>query len=232
MQDRSRRTKESIVRAAAITFASGGYRESTIAQIAASAGATTGAVYFHFSSKESIARHIVEEQHRLSTQRAEDIAHHGYSAVNTLTHLSASMGFDILVDPVIHAGTLLSTETAVFPDLYRRPWADWRDTVRALLGRGIAEGDVDPETKIESLAQYIGPAFAGVRLSSEILHQSDDLLERLREMSELLIPAFALPERKAKLLLDANEIFDIYERRLAAERALSPGPPRQTRARP
>lgn len=213
MQERSRRTREKVLVAASTLFASRGYRATVLSEVSALAGVTTGALYFHFPSKEALARFIVEEQHRITTQRAEAVMGKRFSAVDTLTHLSASFGFDILTDPIIHAGTSLSTETQIFPELYLEPWEDWTTSVRSLLKLGIPQGDVDPAAKIEELAHLIGPAFSGVRIASDVLQERDKLLERLRAMSEAFIPAFALEARRAALIQDANAIFDTYQER-------------------
>lgn len=224
MQDRSLRTRNKVVVAASTLFASRGYRATVLSEVAAHAGVTTGALYFHFSSKEALARYIVEEQHRISNERAQAISAKGYSAIDTLTHFSASMGFDILTDPIIHAGTSLSTETQIFPELYTRPWEDWITSVRHFLRLGITQGDVDPASNVESLAHLIGPAFAGVRIASEVLQQTEDLLLRLRGLSEAFIPAFATDARKQDLIQDAHEIFDEYQARFEEYRSNSHNP--------
>jgi len=218
MQERSQNTRRAIVRAAAELFSRDGYHVTTITQISKRAGVTTGALYFHFESKEAIAQFIVGEQHRLSTALASEILAANYSAVNTLTELSAALGARILEDPVVRAGMSLSTETLLLNEIYRQPWLDWIAIVGELLSRGMQEGDVRDDIDVMTFAQLIGPAFSGVRIASDVLHGYSDLLDRLRDLSLALIPAFAPDGRKEAILDDAAAIFERRMREGAEER--------------
>lgn len=214
MQERSKRTRARIVHAAAEMFAgAGGYQAVTLVEIARRAGVTTGALYFHFDSKLQIAQFIVEEQHRLSTLRGQAVLGKGLSGLDTFSHLSASLGYSILMDPVVRAGMALSTETLLFPEGNRQHWFDWMLYVTDLLNRGVEEGDVRPDTDTSKLGKLIGPAWSGVRLGSQILHENADLLERLRDLSVVILPAFTVETRTDALIRDAHEIFEEYIRR-------------------
>jgi AcrR family transcriptional regulator len=215
-QERSKKTRQDIVVAAANLFAFRGYRETRLVDIATQAGITTGSIYFNFKDKKDIAIYMVEEQHRVSRERAEEIIGRGWPAVTTLTHLSASMGYDIITDPIVRAGTTLSSETQLFPEVDRRPWEDWIQMVSHFLSVGVEEGDVRPDANIAALGHLIGPAFAGVRIASAVLTQYADLLERLQDLSEALIPAFAADGREDQLLVQARTIFAEYEHRLTS----------------
>src|SRR5262249_39937193 len=61
-QDRAERTRNAILEAAAVVFDERGFNGASLSDILAKAGVTKGALYFHFSSKEELARAIVEEQ--------------------------------------------------------------------------------------------------------------------------------------------------------------------------
>jgi AcrR family transcriptional regulator len=212
MQSRSLKTRRQLLHSAGEVFARRGYENTSLGDIAESAGVTTGAIYFHFSSgKRQIALAIVNEQHEISIQRAGEIMQRRYSAIDSLTHMSASLGLDILTDPVIRAGISLGTEVELFPDLVRRPWDDWYRAADGLLHLGIAQGDVDPNCDIEAVAQFIGPGFAGVKMVSYLLSGYSDLLPRLRQLSEVVIPAFAAEGRREQLVQDARCIFASYE---------------------
>lgn len=214
MQDRAVYTRQALMTAASKLFVANGYRATTTKMIHDTAELSGGALYFHFTSKENLAWEILEEQHRLSRRQAEIISRRGYSAVNTLTHFNAAMGYGILTNPVIHAGVALSTETQIFPDIDLKPWEDWISSVDTYLRQGIKENDVSPKAEIKALSYLIGPTFAGVKLASEIMTNSADLMIRLQAMSQALIPAFAAPGKTQQLLSDAADIFAIYSRAL------------------
>ncbi|KAA9107522.1 ScbR family autoregulator-binding transcription factor [Microbacterium rhizomatis] len=214
-QERAKRTQHEILLAAASLFASRGYRGTRLVDIASQAGVTTGAFYFNFKGKKEVAHYMVQEQHRLSSERAQEIMGRELPGVITLMHLSASMGYDIITDPIVRAGTALSSETQLFPEVDRRPWEDWINAVRGFLLRGVEDGDVSSTANIDALAHLIGPAFAGVRIASAVLTQYEDLLERLQDLTEALIPAFAAPGRAEHLIEATRSIFSEYRERLA-----------------
>lgn len=61
-QERAVRTRRAILEAAASVFDERGYEAATIADILTRAGVTKGALYFHFSSKQDLARGVLDEQ--------------------------------------------------------------------------------------------------------------------------------------------------------------------------
>lgn len=60
-QSRAVETRQKLLEAAAELFAANGYLETTPKNIAEAAGLTTGALYYHFKSKEDIADAIIEQ---------------------------------------------------------------------------------------------------------------------------------------------------------------------------
>ncbi|MFD4660749.1 ScbR family autoregulator-binding transcription factor [Kitasatospora sp. NPDC058444] len=58
VQERSERTRGRLVAAGAALFDRRGYAGATLGEIAAAAGVTKGALYFHFASKEELAREV------------------------------------------------------------------------------------------------------------------------------------------------------------------------------
>ncbi|MFI2608269.1 TetR family transcriptional regulator [Kitasatospora sp. NPDC018619] len=72
VQERSERTRGRLVEAGATLFDRRGYAGATLGEIAASAGVTKGALYFHFASKEELARAVAEQaEHSLRSACAE-----------------------------------------------------------------------------------------------------------------------------------------------------------------
>ncbi|MGN5376815.1 TetR family transcriptional regulator [Streptomyces lasalocidi] len=61
-QERAVRTRRAVIEAAAAVFAERGYAAATIAEILERAGVTKGALYFHFDSKEALARGVIDAQ--------------------------------------------------------------------------------------------------------------------------------------------------------------------------
>lgn len=60
-QDRALATRQTIIDAAVDLFAANGYGETSLSDIAKRAEVTTGAFYYHFRSKKSVADAIIEQ---------------------------------------------------------------------------------------------------------------------------------------------------------------------------
>jgi AcrR family transcriptional regulator len=73
-QQRAAATRAQIVRGAAQMFDRSGFESANLVEIAEAAGMTQGALYFHFRSKEDLARNIIAEQHRISLSAVQPIA--------------------------------------------------------------------------------------------------------------------------------------------------------------
>ena len=58
-QERARRTRAALVEAAAVEFAKRGYAAASVNTILEGSRATKGAMYFHFQSKEELARAVL-----------------------------------------------------------------------------------------------------------------------------------------------------------------------------
>ncbi|MFJ2580945.1 ScbR family autoregulator-binding transcription factor [Kitasatospora aureofaciens] len=60
-QERAERTRGRLMEAGAVLFDRCGYAGATLGEIAGAAGVTKGALYFHFASKEELARAVLEQ---------------------------------------------------------------------------------------------------------------------------------------------------------------------------
>src|SRR5438067_2304986 len=84
--------------AAAAVFGRRGYGLASIAEIAAESGMTKGALYFHFPSKDDLARAVIEEQHRRTMVDAAEILHRERPALETMVLLCTSLAHQLLSD--------------------------------------------------------------------------------------------------------------------------------------
>src|SRR5918911_2908417 len=91
-QPRARATRQAILTAAAEHFARNGYHATSLERVLADSGGTKGALYFHFASKEALARAVIAEM----VQRWSDLRRQvGELGLDPLSALLA------LVDEVI-----------------------------------------------------------------------------------------------------------------------------------
>lgn len=187
-QSRALVTRDAIVRGAASVFRERGYGLASISDIASAAGMTKGALYFHFASKDELARAVIEEQHTRTMEASAEIVAEGRPALETMVLLSRSLAYQLLEDPVVQAGIRLTTDVSTSADPVSKPYEDWFGATEELFRRAIDEGDVAPTVDPAMLAHFLSPAYTGVQLVSETLTGRADLLQRVRELWIVLLP--------------------------------------------
>lgn len=206
-QDRAVQTRERIVAGAAAAFYRVGYADASIATIAHTAGVTKGALYFHFSSKEEIARAVIDEQHGRVTAAAEIIFQTTASPAETMMLMCADLAERLVSDVVVRAGIRLTTGGAIFDPPTRAPYDDWLATFEELVRGARGAGEFVQATDPARLAHFIIPSFTGVQLLSDVLTNMGDLKTRIGELWDVLLAAYAEPARLEDLLALRFRIF-------------------------
>jgi AcrR family transcriptional regulator len=121
-KDRREQIRRDLLAAATRVFAAKGYQAATVAEIAAEAGYTTGAVYSNFAGKKQLFEAILSEQARQQLEIASSLGH-------------ASAGTERLARPLLEMD----------PDS-RRVWLLWLDSILDTARRGSAP---NPGAEIE-----------------------------------------------------------------------------------
>ncbi|AHK35358.1 ScbR family autoregulator-binding transcription factor [Rhodococcus opacus] len=187
-QARAVATRAQIVLHAAEAFEKAGFAGASLGTILASAGTTKGALYFHFRSKEALARFIIAEQHRISIASVEAIGREHASAIEQIVMLCHEMARQIVEDPVVRAGIRITLELSAAADGPADPYLDWITTCERLVRRAIEEGDLRADLDPPSLARFVIGAFTGVQTVSQVLAHRTDLEQRVDEMWTFLLP--------------------------------------------
>ncbi|HJQ48147.1 MAG TPA: ScbR family autoregulator-binding transcription factor [Amycolatopsis sp.] len=194
-QVRSEMTRAAIIRGAAEAFDRFGYGGTSLSDVIALAGVTKGALYFHFSSKQELARAVIQRQHSWSVGPAKEQVESDGPGLASVIQLSQRLANQLVHDPVVRAGVRLTLETGTFDTAMPDPYEEWIAATTELLHRAAHAGDLRPMVRPETLARYVVGAFTGVQVLSQVLTGRGDLPERILEMWELLLPAL-VPERK------------------------------------
>lgn len=206
-QERALNTRDQLLVGAATVFQRVGYREATISAITAAVSLTPGALYFHFGSKEHIARALIEEQHRLVRDAAEVTLQRTHEpALVKMMLMCADLARRLVDDPVVRAGVRLTTDQA-FDEPVVKPYLDWLATFTDLAERAETDGETTGVVPPDLLAHFIVPAFAGVQIMSDALTKRADVVSRVHEMWQVLIPAVVPAERHEQMLEAAKRIF-------------------------
>lgn len=198
-QARAQVTRGTIVDGAAAVFGRRGYGLASIADIAAAAGVTKGALYFHFPSKDELARAVIAEQHRRTMAAAAEVLAEHRPGLETMVLLSRVLAQQLLADPIVRAGIRLTTDVASFEEPVTEPYLDWLGTAEALFRRAGEEGDLRAGLDPVLLAGVVVASYTGVQLVSETFTQRADLLQRVRDLWIVLLPGIVPPGRLDRL---------------------------------
>ncbi|GAA0598552.1 TetR/AcrR family transcriptional regulator [Kribbella sandramycini] len=182
-QARAERTRATVLEAAAEVFAELGFSGASVMKIADRAGVTLGGVYFHFRSKEELARAIVAGQPdfvvppKASTglQRAIDV---------TLVWARA-----LAESPMLRAGARLVWEQDRFMGTVENSHEQWTVIVAADLQTAQDEGELRADVDVQAVARLVVNACTGAQMHSYVETAHKDLPDRVEEIWRCLLPA-------------------------------------------
>lgn len=194
-QERAELTRQAIIRGAAEVFDRYGYAAATLGDVIGHGGVTKGALYFHFKSKEEIARAVVEQQHELSVTPSRAWLTDGGSGLEAVIRATQLMAVQLMTNVVVRAGIRLTLEQGTFGALQTDPYIDWVEVIEQLLQRAIDEGDVRTQVGTEELARFVCGAFTGIQMLSEVFTRRQDLRRRVEEMWAIVLPSLAPPRK-------------------------------------
>ncbi len=163
--------REEILAAALACFAAGGYHETTVDDIAARAGLSKGAVYWHFEGKREIflaaLDRYVDESLTWFRAAAEGAttARGGLARISevALSSVPESGLVEATLDYLAHA-----TRDDEFAARFRRLWTGCSELVGAQLQRGIDSGEFR-SFDVDAMATAIFAAMDGLFLQSVVL---------------------------------------------------------------
>lgn len=112
VQERSERTRRKLVQAGAEMFHRNGYASATLGGIAAFAGVTKGALYFHFASKEELAEAVQLRGCALLDEAVRELRASGLRPLQTLVDTTHWLARNLREEPSIPAGFRITKECA------------------------------------------------------------------------------------------------------------------------
>lgn len=199
-QARARATRRHVLECAALNFEKLGYGGASLSGILAYANVTKGALYFHFDSKNALARAVIRKQHELAVMAAQRVLTTSRSPMEAILLCAREMAHQLLAEPIVRAGVRLSLELGPSDDAATDPYREWIDTLVRLADEAMAAGELRRDVDTAALARYLVSSFTGMQLVSEALCGRSDLYERLAEMWALLLPSIASPAMLPHLL--------------------------------
>ncbi|NLU68705.1 helix-turn-helix transcriptional regulator [Streptomyces sp. HNM0574] len=194
------RTRAAIVRAAAEAFAEQGFAGTSVASITKRAGVTLGALYFHFASKEELAREIVRAQP--DQVRAEGET----TGLQRAVDVTMAWAHQLRDDPMLLAGARLVLEQESFVDgvAEEHSHQQWTQIMEHELCAAQDRGEMREGTDAQAVARLVVNACTGAQMHSQLASGRRDLPQRVAEMWRCLLPAVATEEAASGL--DLSEV--------------------------
>ncbi|MGC0337046.1 ScbR family autoregulator-binding transcription factor [Streptomyces sp. SLBN-8D4] len=187
-QERAIRTRRTIVEAAGAVFDEHGYAASTIAMVLERAAVTKGALYFHFSSKESLAQAVLDEQLSLGAVPPHPCK------VQEIVDMTFAFGQRLRTNSLLKGSVRLTVDQCAPPGVdHTGPFRQWSEHLVAMLQEARAQGELLPTVEPRDTADLLVGAFAGVQLMSRALHGREDLAHRISVMWAHMLPSIVVP---------------------------------------
>ncbi|MDO0914696.1 ScbR family autoregulator-binding transcription factor [Streptomyces sp. DT2A-34] len=199
-QERAIQTREAIIRAAAEVFDQYGFAGASISRILRRAGVTAGALYFHFGSKEGLAKAVMNAQpdtivpllHSQGLQRLVDI-----------TLLWARR---LQADPLLRAGVRLTGEQDSFGLRDSSPYQEWSQIMEDCLRVAQEKGELQAGVEPWEFAELVVEACTGMQMYAAAKSGRADLPDRVVRMWRLLLPGVAVPAVISRTELDPARV--------------------------
>ena len=193
-QERAIRTRRTILDAAAAVFDERGYTSATIGEILGRAGVTKGALYFHFASKEALARAVIAEMVQRWGDLRGQVSRSGVDPLEALLGLVGEVIRRLIEDPIARGGTrLLNDLPRSVQDAgghYHRVERD----VAALLVEAAQAGLLREGIDSALVARQIVALVTGHRRICDAIEDRQGLRQRIDEAWMLLLPTIATDE--------------------------------------
>jgi AcrR family transcriptional regulator len=191
LQPRARATRLAILTAAAEHFARNGYHATSLDSVLADSGGTKGALYFHFVSKEALARAIIAEMGQGWEGLRGRVGGRALDPLSALVALLDETVAQLIDNPIARGGMRLLHELPMRAQDTPGQYGVAERDVLALLIQAAQAGVLREGIEPAPLARQIVAVVAGHRQICEAEDDRHHLRQRLDEAWALLLPAIA-----------------------------------------
>ncbi|MEE2059671.1 ScbR family autoregulator-binding transcription factor [Rhodococcus artemisiae] len=188
-QVRAEVTREAVLGGAAEVFVRLGYANASLNEIIDEAGVTKGALYFHFGSKEELARGVIDAGCERFAVAARSKMEQRAPALETAIEVSVLNASMSESDRIVRAMFRLLVEIGDYHGNEVAPFGSWFDSMLDLMQRAHDEGDLEPSIDVEGLAYFLLQSLIGARTVSAALDRTEQLTEQIESMWSILLPA-------------------------------------------
>lgn len=186
-QERAVQTRETLLLAAAEVFDEFGFSGASINRILKRAGLTAGALYFHFESKEDLARAVMNSQPETIVPLLDS------RGLQRLVDITLTWARRLQEDPLLRAGVRLTNEQASFGLQDAAPYRAWAGIMADCLRDAHERGELQAGVEPDEVGEFVVEACTGMQMFSAVASGRTDLMERVTRMWRLLLPGIAVP---------------------------------------
>jgi AcrR family transcriptional regulator len=198
-QERARRTRAAIVEAAAAEFAKRGYSAASVNAILEHSNATKGAMYFHFTSKEELARAVLDEglrRYRALVDRWAEVP--GLDPFERLHGLICDLAESLRNDVIIAAEFKLVVEPEFAAESRLRGTTIWGRGGYRLAQEAQDLGLFRPGVDLRRFIEAVASSLAGQRYLIDLTSPDEDVHSRFEACLEVPLEAMASEEWLAR----------------------------------
>ncbi|WP_016910021.1 ScbR family autoregulator-binding transcription factor [Streptomyces xiaopingdaonensis] len=191
-QQRSARTRERLVAAAAEEIAEHGFARATLADVSRDAGVTKGALFGHFATKDQLAGAVQSRSQDLLETAVEELTEGEPYILQVLVDLSHFLNTVLRDDPFVRASVRISRERAqgdptpldFFSLCFGRLWR--------LLELARKNGELGPAVADASARALVTAVVSGVETLTWVGVPRDEVEEWLSRLWALVLPLLAV----------------------------------------
>jgi AcrR family transcriptional regulator len=189
LQARAEATRRKIIETAIELFDELGYGETGLADVLQRAGVSKGAFYYHFDSKEAVAKAIIDE----FDARAELCVQANFDpAAPTLDGIiKSTFAVQALMhrDPAVQVGQMLSQALSQVSSAGSRIYSGWTERVAEMVRAVARAGGIRPGIDLLDVADAVWAGVLGSQLVSAAC--GDDPYPRLARSWRVLVLSIA-----------------------------------------
>lgn len=180
IQPRAKITREAILEVSATLFSRTGYAGTSINDILAISETTKGAMYFHFSKKESIASEMLRRWSDAVSETVGKAAATGQPADRQILMIYRELARRAQKEAIVRAGLILSVDKSLSEA--HATYEAWTDAITPIVVDAIRCGALDCAESMSRLADTLCAGFVGAVQVAASLDENHTITRRVDDL--------------------------------------------------
>ncbi|MEU3842943.1 ScbR family autoregulator-binding transcription factor [Streptomyces sp. NPDC028635] len=198
-QERSERTLERLVVAAAEEFALHGFVRATLGGVSRTAGVTKGALFFHFPTKDDLADAVQKRGQDILETMLTDVTRAEKSCLQVLVDATHTLSGMLRSDPFIKAGVRIARERTAGSPVPADFYPLWLGRLGQLLETARKDGELAADVPDLSARTLVTAVVCGVETLAWMGVPEDESHQWLGCLWELVLPVVASADALPRL---------------------------------